>query len=283
MNTQKALRTLVAIGIFASVAWTLSRPAGAQEAPGDDPAAAARILELVNRDRVQAGLAPLAARADVTAVAAAWSASMAEAQVLSHSDDYFSPESRERLSAKSLAENVARNGSVDDTHARLMASPGHRANIMSTSFTVVGIAVFRDARGTYWVTQDFLLPKAAAPAPPPATVPAPAAAPAPRPAAVTPVAASQAAPAPVAAPAPAPTEPPPPARATVDTAPIAAHESLAPATWDRPPPAPVAAAGPYLASGISPFVWFAGAANALVTVALVAGGRRRVPVVARAG
>jgi len=32
---------------------------------------------------------------------------------------------------------------------------GHRRNILSSSFTHIGIAVFRDSRGTVWLTQDF--------------------------------------------------------------------------------------------------------------------------------
>jgi len=32
---------------------------------------------------------------------------------------------------------------------------GHRLNIMSSKFTRVGIAVYRDGSGTVWLTQDF--------------------------------------------------------------------------------------------------------------------------------
>jgi uncharacterized protein YkwD len=32
---------------------------------------------------------------------------------------------------------------------------GHRLNILSGSFTHVGIAVYRDGSGTVWMTQDF--------------------------------------------------------------------------------------------------------------------------------
>jgi uncharacterized protein YkwD len=32
---------------------------------------------------------------------------------------------------------------------------GHRLNILSTSFTHIGIAVYRDSSGTVWLTQDF--------------------------------------------------------------------------------------------------------------------------------
>ncbi|HET9842158.1 MAG TPA: CAP domain-containing protein, partial [Nocardioides sp.] len=32
---------------------------------------------------------------------------------------------------------------------------GHRRNILSRSFTRIGIAVFRDSSGTVWLAQDF--------------------------------------------------------------------------------------------------------------------------------
>lgn len=32
---------------------------------------------------------------------------------------------------------------------------GHRANILSTSYTHIGISVIRDSSGTVWLTQDF--------------------------------------------------------------------------------------------------------------------------------
>ena len=31
---------------------------------------------------------------------------------------------------------------------------GHRLNILSSSFQIIGIAVYRDSSGTVWMTQD---------------------------------------------------------------------------------------------------------------------------------
>jgi len=47
---------------------------------------------------------------------------------------------------------------VSLTRAMLNEKPpddGHRRNILSSSFTHIGIAVFRDSSGTVWLTQDF--------------------------------------------------------------------------------------------------------------------------------
>ncbi len=67
-------------------------------------------------------------------------------------------------------ENVGEGGPVADTTAAIgqMAvsltqdmlneqppDDGHRKNILSTAFTHIGIAVYRDGSGTVWLTQDF--------------------------------------------------------------------------------------------------------------------------------
>lgn len=131
-----------------------------------EPAAAARLLELVNRARVEAGAPPLGARADVADIAQAWSGELARRGALAHNDDYFSRSTRTRLRAKALGENVARAGDVEAAHRALMASPGHRANILDARFRIVGIgAVLRS--GTWWFTQDFVEPVAG-----PSSVPA---------------------------------------------------------------------------------------------------------------
>ncbi len=41
-------------------------------------------------------------------------------------------------------------------HAALMHSPGHRANILEPRFSKVGIGVYRDSKGRFWVTEMFL-------------------------------------------------------------------------------------------------------------------------------
>ncbi len=45
---------------------------------------------------------------------------------------------------------------VDYAHRRLMASPGHRANILDARFTKVGVGLYRDSMGRFWVTEMFL-------------------------------------------------------------------------------------------------------------------------------
>lgn len=41
-------------------------------------------------------------------------------------------------------------------HQRLMASPSHRENILEPRFTKVGVGLYRDPEGRFWVTEMFL-------------------------------------------------------------------------------------------------------------------------------
>jgi len=120
--------------------------------------ARARLVALINEERSAKGLALLTARADVTNIASRWSAAMSSAGMLSHDDDYFSADTRSKLAAGLLGENVARAGDIDSAHRALMASEHHRANILDGRFTTIGVgATERD--GNWWITEDFLQPR----------------------------------------------------------------------------------------------------------------------------
>lgn len=123
-----------------------------------DAQAERRLVELINRERAQAGLPGLAVQLDMQAVADRWSGMMVdrgsrcELASLRHNPDY----AREMPDGWSLlAENVACGMTVDPIHQSLMASPGHRANILDGAFTHIGVGVAIAADGAMWVTQDF--------------------------------------------------------------------------------------------------------------------------------
>ena len=136
--------------------------------PGErvDPTGAQRLLDLINGSRSERGLAPMSRRSDVESIAIDHSTTMAKAGDIWHNDEYFTAATKRRLNARTVGENVAVNESIDDAHARLMRSPGHRANILNGSFVVVGIGVVQRGNGSYYITQDFVEPlPTAAPAP----------------------------------------------------------------------------------------------------------------------
>ncbi|HVM08042.1 MAG TPA: CAP domain-containing protein [Acidimicrobiales bacterium] len=225
-----------------ALAGTPAAPARAASEPDRD--AAATLLLLINADRAAAGVAPLVPSIPATTIAEAWSQHMIDIGDLAHNDDWFSSESKRRLGAGAVGENVATNIDLADAHRRLMASPGHRANILDARFHHVGIGVVRGPTGAFWITEDFLqikdVPAAATstvtpqPAPPP---PRPSAGktPPPPPAAPPPVATAAAAPpahpAPTAPPQPQVVEelpqPVDPARAAIDDGPIGLPGELA--------------------------------------------------------
>ena len=128
-------------------------------APSATPNGAAayelRMLSLINARRAGAGAAPLTLRACPDGFANRWSPVMAGNGSLSHQnlDPILSS-----CNARTTGENVGMNSSqdADSMFAAFMASPPHAANIVDRRFTAVGIGAYRDANGTWWVTQDFV-------------------------------------------------------------------------------------------------------------------------------
>lgn len=132
------------------------------------------MLDLVNKERAEAGLDPLRLELRLNASAEDHSAWMIERDVFSHTgaggsnagdrmrDADFAFEGRwtwgenialqSERGASGLADDVA------DLHRGLMNSPGHRANILKPEFEVLGIGVERgDYKGfdAVVVTQNF--------------------------------------------------------------------------------------------------------------------------------
>jgi uncharacterized protein YkwD len=192
-------------------------------APVNSVDAARRLLDLTNAERQRAGLGALTPRDDLTAIAVAHSERMAQTGDIFHSTSFMSAAVKSLLNAGVRGENVAYNSDIDTAHARLMASAGHRANILDSRFSVAGFGVVRHGDGRWFITENFIQPLGAART---AVAPKPAPAPAPKPARAAP------APKPVAAPAPAPA-PVPPTTAAPAPAPVAAPPVVVPA------PAPV--------------------------------------------
>ena len=114
-------------------------------APRVDEAAEARMLELVNQARAEAGLGQLTVDPTIREVARAYSAEMFQKGFFSHVDlDGKSPFDRMRQGgARFLAagENLALAPTVEVAHEGLMTSPGHRANILNGRWRRVGIGV----------------------------------------------------------------------------------------------------------------------------------------------
>ena len=135
-------------------------PAPAPPPPPPPPPAAdgsdeSRALQLVNNERANAGVAPLQLSVGARSVARSWSGHMAGSG-LAHNPDLAGDLQRAGVSGWSTCgENVGYGASVDRVHALFMGSDGHRANILSSAFSQVGIGVVHYG-GNTWVTMDFV-------------------------------------------------------------------------------------------------------------------------------
>ncbi len=119
-----------------------------------DPAAwSARVLELVNEARAEAGVSPLAPSVTLQAAAAVRAQECAER--FGHTRPDGTPWStifREYPQASgTLGENLAENYfSPEDVVAAWMASPGHRDNLLNSDFNYLGTAFYRSENSIEW-------------------------------------------------------------------------------------------------------------------------------------
>ena len=116
------------------------------------------VVRLVNAQRAQNGLKPLAENWELSRVARYKSADMAGKRYFSHeSPTYGSPYQMMRsfgISFRSAGENIAYGQRTPAAVVSAwMNSSGHRANILSSSYTQIGVG-YHEA-GNYW-TQMFI-------------------------------------------------------------------------------------------------------------------------------
>jgi uncharacterized protein YkwD len=132
------------------------------------------VLALINQARASAGLPALTILSGLETSSSAHNMTMAGGCGLSHQCP-GEPALGDRETAAGVhwtaaGENIGEGGPVAGTSAAIaqMAvgltqsmldekppNDGHRQNILSKSFTHIGIAVYRDSSGTVWLTQDF--------------------------------------------------------------------------------------------------------------------------------
>jgi uncharacterized protein YkwD/uncharacterized membrane protein YeaQ/YmgE (transglycosylase-associated protein family) len=123
------------------------------------PSLEAKMLEMVNKERVANGLKPLQNDPELIPVAR------------SHSDDMFkrgyfahnTPEGKnpfDRMKAANISfseagENLALAQTLEIAHTNLMNSPGHRANILSPAFGRLGIGILDGGFYGLMISQEF--------------------------------------------------------------------------------------------------------------------------------
>jgi uncharacterized YkwD family protein len=121
-----------------------------------------KAVQLLNADRAKNGLAALKLNADVTRVAHEKARDMAVNHYFDHtSPTYGSPFDMMRsfgISFRAAGENIAKASSVDQSEQLFMNSSGHRANILNSTYTQVGVGVYKGADGYTYVSQMFITP-----------------------------------------------------------------------------------------------------------------------------
>lgn len=138
----------------------LDLPADLQVEP--DPAAEEEMLTLVNQERTKVGLAPLTLDPRLVPIARQHSEEMFRLRYFGH-DSPVTGSPFDRLDAAGIrysraGENLAYAQSVAVAHAGLMASPGHRENILRPEFTRIGIGVMSAGPYGEMFTQMFITP-----------------------------------------------------------------------------------------------------------------------------
>ncbi|MEU4558307.1 CAP domain-containing protein [Actinoplanes sp. NPDC023936] len=133
-----------------------------------------QVLAHINEARVAEGLEALTLDTDLSKAAAIHNQLMIDGCGLSHQcsgesgiGDRFSAQGVKWSSAgenigygssasSDAAKVKAANGLTDSMLAEVPPNDGHRKNLLSTSFTRIGLSVVRDSKGITWMTQDFV-------------------------------------------------------------------------------------------------------------------------------
>lgn len=119
-----------------------------------------RAFDLMNADRIANDLPALKLNLDIVKVARTHGQDMINRNYFAHENpEGQSPFDRMRAAGISFGyagENLAINRSVDAAEKAFMNSPGHRANILNSKYTEVGIGVRYDASGSVYVVQNFI-------------------------------------------------------------------------------------------------------------------------------
>ena len=154
-----------------------SSPSASTHAPSQGSlyaSAVSQVLDLINQARAQAGLPAYTVSSGLVRSATAHNQLMAGGCGLSHQcpgePSLGTRETDAGVHWTAAGENIGEAGPISRTSPAIAQAvvsltqdmlnekppdDGHRLNILSSSFQHIGIAVYLDASGTVWLTQDF--------------------------------------------------------------------------------------------------------------------------------
>ncbi len=120
----------------------------------------AKMVNLVNQARTGQGVKALSVNSQLVTLARRKSQDMVDKNYFSHtSPTYGSPFDMMKnagVKYSTAGENIAGAGTVDSAHQSLMNSPGHRANILNSSFNQIGIGIVSGSQYGKMFTQMFI-------------------------------------------------------------------------------------------------------------------------------
>ncbi|MFQ8629827.1 MAG: CAP domain-containing protein, partial [Intestinibacter bartlettii] len=119
------------------------------------------VLNLVNKERKANGLKPLTLNKELSNVANIKSRDMIEKGYFDHtSPTYGSPfdmMKKFNISYNTAGENIAMGQKTpSEVMNSWMNSSGHRANILNSTYTELGVGIQKDSSGTIYWTQMFI-------------------------------------------------------------------------------------------------------------------------------
>jgi uncharacterized protein YkwD len=138
-RTRTIARVLVGVVLIAVLA--SCRPLNSAET---------HLFKETNALRARNGLPALAQHYELTDEARAWAARMAAQGALAHSD----PKTW-RVSWQAVAENVGAGTSIESVTTSLIASDGHRANMLSSKYSHMAVGTARGKDGRIYAVQLF--------------------------------------------------------------------------------------------------------------------------------
>jgi len=122
-----------------------------------DSSTNAQFVSYTNSARSQHGLPAYVVSSDLTSIANQWAAHMAANRTLAHNPNATS----QVCCWRAMGENVGVGGSASAIQQAFMGSYEHRSNILSSTYTEVGIGTARGSDGQLYVDELFRLPSGA--------------------------------------------------------------------------------------------------------------------------
>jgi uncharacterized protein YkwD len=115
---------------------------------------------LLNNDRAKNGLPALKSNSQLTRVAESHAKDMIARGYFAHNTPEgktpFQRMQEAGITYSTAGENLAINSSVAAAETAFMNSSGHRANILNSSYTDVGVGVVQNSSGQMYVVQEFI-------------------------------------------------------------------------------------------------------------------------------